>query len=648
MPDGGFYLRTMESLTAPSYGGRYLPPICKFIEMYDRGAKPYPRQKTFLKIVFLELEELTDYDHMVIAEWMDSTRNDGDVRIPLDLYERMEWCRNNGYHHFNEIIYNGGRRGGKGFIGGKIAEYKTAQMIALGNPQRFYGIDDAKDIYLDVLATQYSQAQGMLYNDIKDAILMNDWLAPHLYYTSNGQQLLQTPADRARSENLFKRGGKSMKASIASIHVVPSAASATSIRGRASYMQCFDEFAHGLDTGSTQSSSEIYNAATPSLQQFDRDGLIYIPSSPWSKQGKFFDLYQAAFEMEDGHAANPQMLAIKIPSWGMYVDWEYDTRLKKAIILPPEKSQQMRSRERLDPEKFDVEFRANFAEAEDAYLQPKVVDSLFAPYPSEDNNANLPSDSGILSRKYRAHADAGRSQDNFCCAIGHKELCEDGYWHVFIDLMKVWQHTDFPEDERGVRRIDYTSPMAWFKDKMRLFFVDKFTMDQWNSAMFVDELRACSIRGEFLNKSMTVEVDVHTSAANFKRWEAFKTACYQGWVHIPWVEDDIAGEGSICLIERELKSLVLKNGNKVEAPREGFGHGDMADCVSTIVADLLMDQLNHLEAGDIATVVGAARGGYNPDDGSRAVRPAQTDWERQAMITRGSDYMAQMGYGRYR
>lgn len=639
MSQSSFYMREMESLTNPRYGGRDLPPVCKFIELYDRGAQPYPRQRTLLKVFFLELENLTDYDRFVIDDWMESSVNGGEVQIPTDLYDRMEWCLNRGYHHFHEILFCGGRRGGKGFLGGKIASYKIAQMISLGNPQRYYGIDDAKDLYVDVLATQYSQAQGMLYNDIKDAVLMNDWLAPYLYRTSNGAQMLRTPNDMARAALLSRRAG-SMVATVASIHVQPSAASSSSIRGRASFMQCFDEFAHGLDTGSNQSSGEIYNAATPSLQQFDKDGLIYIPSSPWSKKGKFYDLYQAAFEMEDGRAANPQMFAIKIPSWGTYQDWEYDYRFKKAIILPPSKSQEMRSRERLDPEKFDVEFRANFAETENAYMQPQVVDSLFAPYPSEQNNSNYPTDRGNITQRYRAHADAGRSQDNFCCAVGHKFVGEDGYWHVQIDLMKIWQHTDFAEDEQGVRRIDYTVPMAWFKQMLKMFYVDKFTMDQWNSAMIVDELKACSIRGQFLNKATSVSVDNHTSSRNFRRWELFKTACYQGWVHIPWVEDDVAGRGRICLVEQELKALVMRNG-KVEMVREGWGHGDMADCVSTIVFDLLGDQLNHLEAGDVATVVGAARGGYNPSD---AVGMADLQ-QREAMV-RGSEYMAQMGYGR--
>lgn len=641
-------MRTMNSFAVPAEVREELPPVVEFIEKYSRGASLYPRQKTLLKIIFLEEENFDDYDRLVIEQWMESTRNGGEVVIPLDLYDRIRWCKEHGYRHFKEIIYCGGRRGGKGFIGGKIGEYKTAQMIALGNPQRFYEIDESKDIYLDILATQFSQAQGMLYNDIKDAILNNDWLAPYIYSTSNDMQKLQTPNDRAREERLLSQQTRknSMRASIASIIIKPSAASSSAIRGRASFMQCFDEFAHGLDTGSVVSSEAIYEAATPSLYQFDKDGLIYIPSSPWSETGKFYELYQAAFAMENGKSANPYMFAIKIPSWGPYEDWQYDHRKSRAMILPPSKSQEMRQKELRNPETFNVEFRANFAKTENAYMQPKIVDELFLPYPSEEENKNYPKTSGVITMQYRAHADAGRSQDNFCFAMGHKELGEDGYWHVFIDVMKVWQPSDFPIDDEGVRRIDYTVPMQWFKETFKRFYVSRFTMDQWNSGMFLDELRADTIRGNFVNKSMSVACDTHTSASNFVRWERFKTACYQNWVHIPYIEQEITGMGNVSLIDTELKFLVVKNGNKVDHPDVGpWQHNDMADCVSTVVSDLLADQLNALEAGSLTKVVGAAQGGYNIG-GDGFTYGTNVDIEAQ-LRAQSQSYYEQAGYGSY-
>lgn len=641
------YLNLMGSFVESEPTRRSILPPIKFLNRYSRGKPMFPRQATLMKIFFLDLEEMTDYDHMVIEQWMESTRNGGEVQIPLDLYDRIETCRKEGRRHFKEIIYCGGRRGGKGYLGGKIAEYKIYQMLELGNPQRYYAIEESKDMYLDVLATQFSQAQGMLYNDIKDAVLSNDYISPYIYSTSNLEQMIQTPADIAREELLKSRQSRSwsLRSSVATIHIRPSAASSSSIRGRASFMQCFDEFAHGLDTQGSSSSSAIYEAATPSLFQFDKDGLIYIPSSPWSETGKFYERYQAAFAMENGKAVNPEIFAIRIPSWGPYEDWQYDKRLKKALILPPSKSREMRQKELANPETFNVEFRANFAKTENAYLQGPVIDKIFMPYPSAENNRNTPKTRGDIRVQYRAHADAGRSQDNFCFALGHKEIGEDGYAHAYIDLVKVWQPSDFPIDDDGVRRIDYVQVIEWMCEVFKRFYVTKFTMDQWNSGMFIDQLKNDSMKGLFLNKSMAVACDNHTTSSNFQRWERFKTACYQEWVHAPWVEDDIMGIGPTCLLDLELRYLTVKNGNKVDHPDSGiWQHNDLSDSASTVVADLLADQIDAFSSGDMTRVVGAAQGGYNTGGGF--VFGSNADIYSQ-MAQSSKEYFEKAGYGHF-
>lgn len=644
-----YAMRAMGSYVNPELQRAQLLPVCKHLEKYSRGASLYPRQKTLMKIIFLEDDQFNDYDMMVIEQWMESTRNGGDVAIPLDLFDRIKYCKEHGYRHFREVIYCGGRRGGKGFIGGKIAEILVRDMIALGNPQRYYGVDESKQIHIDVLATNYSQAQGMLYNDIKDAILNDDWIAPYISSTSSGSQWINTPADMERRERLLKQTANknSMRANTSSIVISPSAASSTSIRGRASILQCFDEFAHGLDTESAKSSNEIYEAATPSLTQFGNDGMIYIPSSPWSETGKFFELYKAAFKTADkGDEYDPTMFAIKIPSWGPYEDWQYDPSKKRAMVMPPEKSREMKAREMRNPEAFAVEFRANFAKTENAYLNSKVVDQMFAPYIVDGVDRNTMNSVGRIQWQYRAHADAGRSQDLFAFALGHKELGADGYWHAFIDLYKVWQPSDFPLGEDGVRRVDYTVVMAWFKTVFRDFFVGKFTMDQWNSGYFLDEMRAQTLNGAFANKTMSSMVDNHTSGANFIRWEGFKTAAYQGWVHIPHYEEEIVGLGTVCLPQEELKLLTVKNGKKVDHQNGSrWDHNDVSDCISTVVYDLLSDQLGSFEQGNLSKVVGAAQGGYNI--GSNGfIYGANADVE-DSLKKQSQNYFEQAGYGHY-
>lgn len=636
----------MGSCVSPRQMVSSLPPVCDFLDRYDNGASLYPCQATILKIIFLDVEHLDELDRLIIRSWQESTENGGEIIVPLDLYDRMDWCRAHGYQNFNTVIFDAGRRSGKGFVGGKAVSYKLAQMISMGSPQRAFHIDASKEIYIDVLATNFSQAQGMLFNDAKDAILNNDWLAPYVYRASSEKIMLQTDADAERERKIklmAKRNGRKNAINVpsATLVVEPSAVVSSAIRGRASIMQMYDEFAHGLDsTKSKSSSSELYEAATPSVMQFGGSGLIYVPSSPYSKAGKFYELYEQAFDVDaNGKTLNPQMFCIKIPSWRMYDYWDYDPRKTAPIILSPDKSPEMRAKKSQNPEKFDVEWAANFAETENAYMSPQVIDAVFKPYPDAVSNINVTKEIGNLSVLYRAHADAGRSQDNFCFAMGHSEIMADGHKHAFIDVMKTWQPPDFPKDDRGIHSVDYTQVLDWLEHEFKQFAVSAFTMDQWNSALVLDQIRHDVVSGQLLNPAMGVSVDNHTSADNFKRWEAFKTACYQGWVHIPHQVEFIHHVGhECCLVEAEMKAMIIKNGNTVTWPTDGPGlhHGDMVDAVSTVVVSLLGDAANGVSDEAISNLTGAAMGGFGmADQGGLA-----TNQRRQM----GDDYMRQMGY----
>lgn len=640
MPSADSLMRLAVSTVAPRVAVEELPPIEDFIKRYDRAAMPYPCQMTLLKIFFLDLEHLNEFDKFVIREWKRETENGGEVRIPLDLYDRMKWCRRHGYKNFNTIVYCGGRRGGKGFIGGKMAAYVLARLLSYGNPQKHYGIDQAHSLHLDVLALSYSQAQGMLFSDVRDAVLSNDWLNQYIYSASNNSLMLQTPYDKVREiEEIEKsrdrgRGKMGVTASMASIVVEPNGSTAPTIRGRASFMQAYDELAHGQVGDGKMSSDELFKAATPSTMQFGKDALIYEPSSPWSEVGIFYNQYSDAFATNpDGTAANPHMFAIRIPSWGPYRYWEYDGTKRSPIILPPSQSAEMRAKQRSNPESFDVEFYAHFAKTENAYMNASVIESLFEPYPKAGADRNYAKDRPEFGVRYHAHADAGRSQDNFCFALGHVERGEDGMDHAFVDVMKTWQPQDFPEDDKGVRRVDYTQVLRWLRETFRRFPCASFTMDQWNSAYILDSIKSDVMNGRCA-ANMGVDVDTHTAGQNFQRWEAFKTACYQGWVHIPrQVEYVYKTDSECCLVEEEMKYMIVKNGKTVTWPTTGaITHGDMVDAVSTIVARMLSEQLGYQDDMSVSNVAGTAQGGYN-----------RTGLEA-SLMDQGDAYMREMGY----
>lgn len=638
-----------SSLASPQLTLKNLPPICDFFKLYTpslQWAPLYPRQETLLKILFLELDKMTKYDFAVIENWRESTRNGGPVRIPLDIYDRMEWLRKRNYKHFRESVFVLGRRGSKGFTAAHAAAYKTAQMLCLGDPQREYGIAEGKDLYVDVLATTYSQAKSALYLDILNTIIGCSWFDPYTNALSETTIKLETAADKVFNEKekqkQIESGRRKNIKTRSTIQIEPKAANPDSARGRASFLQLFDEFAYGLDDGLQASSSEIYKALTPSLRQFGKDGMIIVPSTPVSEVGKFYELYCDAFEMTpEGMAKNPEMFCIQAPSWELFTDGQYLPAIKVPLLTSPDQDESFKAEIERDPEKSRVEYYAQFSKAENAFLQSEKVDQMFMAYPSAENNINKPARGGRLDTQYEMHCDAGRTNDNFCCCIGHKELCEDGFYHAFIDVQKIFQAKDFDPDESGVRHINYIDVTNWIVSMLKVFNVTHVTFDQWNSAALIDFLNKEKTRGTFLNNSVIVDESTATEKKNMQRWERFKQALYQGWIHAPFVKDDILGLGHVCMLERELKFLILKNGKKVDHPDTGpVTHNDMADCASTVCVRLLSNQVEELGAGTLLPISGAARGGYMGDNRGQL---SELEARERFISDRSAEFEREMG-----
>ena len=303
---------------------KMFPDIVSFAESNEFCGKTlYPRQKTFLRMCFLEKENFTDFDRATIDTWIKQGKmfdSGADVFLPDDVYFRIDKNIENGRKHFKEIIEAGGRRGGKGYFGGTMGAYKTYYLVNLDDPQDYYGLDRDKDLYLNVVATSTTQAKKYLFADIAMTVLGCKALQPYILKAQEEEIRIQTPSDRRKRAELKKSGVKVAK-DLASVRITANASSSKSGRGGAAFMQAFDEFAHALDTGSTMSATEVYEAYTPSLAQLGKDGLIYVPSSPWTSTGKFYELCCDAKEVnENNEPKYPEMLVIQHPSWAQPLD----------------------------------------------------------------------------------------------------------------------------------------------------------------------------------------------------------------------------------------------------------------------------------------------------------------------------------------
>ena len=413
---------------------------------------------------------------------------------------------------------------------------------------------------------------------------------------------------------------------IATLVGVALSASSVAGRGPTSHSNIYDEFAFHVQTGSVKSDSEIYKDWQPSLGQFGIDALTYVPSSPWTKTGQFYTLYEqgkvlmSTYDDEtgmreeaqqqlvnSGHVteldAEPTWLIYQGASWSLYDNWQQTPQIlnlgytfKKSPEPDLTDERQIRERRR-DPSKFQVEKLGQFAEVIGAYLDPDAVDRMF-----EDpgwREPLTPQSHGVFQRKYRIHCDPGRSGANFALAIGHLEDSPpDEYGHVWphvvMDLSHVWRPMDYPEDpETHKQTIDYVQVHSDIEGIISRFMsTEKVSFDQWNSASFLASLK------QKFSPGIRVIEETFTEKANQDRCERFKSAVNLGWCHA--IRDDFYMDDVSCLLELELKFLAEKNGKVVKQDVGPVVTKDLADAWMVVVVDLLHDALDRW-SGEVMT-----------------------------------------------
>lgn len=583
---------TINALSKPD-----LPDIVTFAESPEYlGKRLYPRQKTFLRLVYLDTENMTAYDIKVIDEWANSFYKDEAERVGVspDIWERIDWLKENGYTHFREIVNITGRRGSKGHLGAIMAAYQIWQLIKLDDPQWYYGVERGKELYLYIAATTMQQAKQYQFADFANAVLDAECFRPYISSAKESYVHFRTPADIRRIAEMSAHGME-LDREMASLRVHAISSNSQASRGGAGFAVIYDEFAHMLvGTEGPRTADKLYDAITPSTDQMGIDALIYIPTSPYTKVGRAYSIYQEGLARnEDGTPTNPDILVVQLPSWGLYEDWDNleatDGRVfRGAPQLYDAAAMRMEAR---DPDTFKVERRAQWSEVVNAYLNSKMVDRIFEPFKDGNGNERILTrqDSGILRWAYRGHGDPSKSNANFAAAIGHVEKIpdEDGeMWdHVIIDWMNVWKPENYEDHQ-----VDYIQIERELVNRILAFPTMKvFSYDQYGAFVTLPKLRQELSR----TKSKTKIEEVTFSAqSNKRRAEVFKSSLGMGWVH-SYLDD--FGPEEASLLSLELKFLQDRNG---VIDRQKIGPvttKDLADCAMVICDELLRDQLQRLK-----------------------------------------------------
>ncbi len=641
------------------FTGLPVPDPITFVLSPDYLDRPnmYPRQATLLKVIFLRLDLLTEYDHRVIDEWEESFRQNGNNGIVPGVRRRMAKLRKEGRKWFRETLLVMGRRAGKGHISGLSMSYVLWNYMAKGDPQRYYGVDRDKKLQAMVFAGKRDQAKATVWQDAVNYITGSTCFAPYIRAPLQAEKLsVYAPNDFLRMKKRAEQGMNPDDINMATFEIVPKESTLMAGRGPTSFMQAYDEMAHVVASGANRSAEEVYTAATPSLDQFGFDGFIIEPSSPWQMLGQFYINYCNSLLMdEDDEPVYPEMLMIQLASWEIYEDWEiahtipvfpegytgdlgeYENRptlyfqeLRGAIQTYDD---QMARLEQSNPETFKVERRSHFAVALDAYLNEAKVKQIFQPWDGRHEHYGQPQlgmqEKGRLDLDYKAHGDPSKSNANFGLAIAHAEPGPDNRLHVVFDKIHHFAPMDFTD-----HIVDYDLVETWIWDNMlRPFMPTEMTFDQFNSAQVIQRLAKKS-RQSGLPKTTQVYEKTATRQHNWKRAEIFKTAVNMGWVHAPYYEQ----------AELELRFLQEKNG-VVDHPDSGpVQTKDVADAMMECVMALIGDQIVSLrkELGSMRPQ-GAMQGGMEPFPGM-----SRSDDMSNRPMTQNQVFQQLGGFGRAR
>ena len=612
------------------------PSIVEFAESSDYCNRPlFPYQKVLLKLIFLE--EMTGREEDILTTWIKGER---DIILSPEIRKRIEICRERGYDHFNEIEMVGGRRSSKGYVTGLAGAYKLYDVHQLGNPGEYFGMDLEKVIDFSCIAAAENQAITRQFADFRSSILACKPLKPYISKDLETVMTIKTDSDDETMKRMRADGIKVTR-DFAKLRVTPLAANADTVRGSASIFLVFDEMAFFLPGESRSSAVKCYEAAEPSLAQFGYHAMIFCNSSPATEIGQFYDQWELAMRPSN-HPEDwyPMRFAIQFPTWALYQEWWTDEhrRFKHPIMPSPDWPDQLvpempessldsfaldqREKERLlekaNPDTYKVERRGQWATVLDAYLDPIKVDLAFSGVLPDGRLCRMTSGGSYEMGEYKGHCDPSSTTAGFGFAIAHVETFPDptGIFpdgiarHVVFDKIMRWNPQDFPGGT-----INYILVRQDLEKYIKTYYPTVLTFDQYNSVGLIQELREFAHNQNIWN--CRIGVVNATSALNWNRWEAFKTALYLGLVHFP--PDCIDPKTEFDHSEytkMELKFLQeVSTGQSKRVDKQDMGPiqtKDIADCCAEVVVKFLGSYLGdfadkslgkaHLETG--------AEGGY--------------------------------------
>lgn len=354
--------------------------------------------------------------------------------LGLELWEKQEEILQEFMSKPYQIgVLSLGRRSGKTLMSAVVAVY-CGCMLADEYKKK---LRKNEKFYIITVANSQDQARIAL-SAIKDLIL-NSPLIQHL--------VIKEVVDELHLSNgcIFK--------------AIP--ASSRTGRGMACGLLIMDEAGFFVDGAETNVGGDaIYQALAPSVAQFGELGRILILSTPWLKKGIFWELFTQA---KSGEYAD--MYLKNLPTW------EVNPTIPQTFFD--------RERER-NPEMFEVEYGANFAEQLGQFLRDAVIEDAI----DKERKNKLPTP--IKGIEYYLSLDPAKGGgDDYVACISHWDkqtknpvLVVD-YFHEFKG--EIINGTRHP--------IQVTEVEEWICYMNSKFNFNYIIFDQYNSQSSIQKLR---------------------------------------------------------------------------------------------------------------------------------------------------------------
>ena len=481
------------------------------------------RQRIILKI-FYNLKLTEDEEDEI--RWLFENKN---IIIP-ENYQDI---------NFKELIIVAGRRGSKSVLAALIAAYEVYCLLSKYNPVQYYGLISGTKIYILHCAAKEDQAKHV-QDYFKGYIRGSEWFQPYI------DRILE------KEVRFFTDYNKEHSADKGTVRFTSLTSNSATMAGATAKMVILDELARMMDTGGRLSGNKIYQALTPSIATFKSDGKIVDISSPLTKGGVFYDLYQKSFKIES-------MLCFQYASWELNENLSFED-LKDEFDKNPEWAK--------------MEYGGEFGEVLDSAFDWDKVDKMKTPGISFTM-------SPVSTRSYVICCDPATKNDRYGIAWGHKEI-QDGNTHIYIDGLKFFEsETIMINGEKSIVEVDlemvdrYVVALAG-----RLVNVSLIAYDQGKSTASIQKLKKRGLR---------VEETTFTSKYKETLYNDVNAMLNQERLHV--YESD--PQNAVDLLIDEMKHLERQvKGNTIHVGHPLVGHiqtDDLYDCVSNCVHLLLED-----------------------------------------------------------